>query len=182
MTNDQRQFIHDILAELLDFSGSQVIWQHQNRMPKQIKPYATIRIYSLLHETSPELRHTNKDGVLNVVVPTTVTVEVQVFDKTDGGAYERIEGMIRGLERPTIVDRCRTARLSFFDVENTVDLTALQENQTWESRAAVDLHVRYNSEVADAPGYINAVTIDGETIAEGQETPLPLPIEIKGGT
>lgn len=182
MTSDKRRFIHDILATLLELPGSSVIWQHQNRMPKQKRPYATLRIYSAVHEVSPELRRTDKPGTLNVFVPTTATVEVQVFDAGDSTAYDRIEQMIRGLERPTIVDKCVSARVAFFDAENTVDLTALQENQTWESRAAVDLHIRYNSEVMDTPGYIDAVKIDGATLVPGRPEPLPLPIEVKGGT
>lgn len=182
MMNEQRRFIHDVLASLLELPGSSVIWQHQNRMPKQKWPYATLRIYSLVHEVSPEFRHTGKPGTLNVFVPTTAVIEVQVFDAGDSEAYDRIEKMIRGLERPTIVDKCVSARVAFFDVENTVDLTALQENQTWESRAAVDLHIRYNSEIEDTPGYIGTVHIDGETLVPGVAEPLPLPIEIEGGT
>ena len=52
--------------------------------------------------------------------------------------------------------------MAVYDAEGTTDLSGLLEGQTWEERAAVDLHVRFNSEVDDAPGYIESVVIEAD--------------------
>lgn len=157
MTREQMDFLHGIVAELLALSGKQVVWAQQN-MPRLCRPFAMLQLFGERYEKSEELRPTGP-GQYKVVVPMTCTLAVQYFGED---AASHLEAMTTGLSRPTIVDRCFAAKVAVYDAEGTTDLSGLLEGQTWEERAAVDLHVRYNSEVEDTPGYIESVVIESD--------------------
>lgn len=157
MTREQMDFLHGIIAELLALPGKRVVWAQQN-MPRLCRPFATLQLFSKRYEKSEELRPTGP-GQYKVVVPMTCTLAVQYFGED---AASHLEAMTTGLSRPTIVDRCFAAKVAVYDAEGTTDLSGLLEGQTWEERAAVDLHVRYNSEVDDTPGYIESVVIEAD--------------------
>jgi hypothetical protein len=157
MTREQMDFLHGIIAELLALPGKRVVWAQQN-MPRLCRPFATLQLFSKRYEESEELRPTGP-GQYKVVVPMTCTLAVQYFGED---AASHLEAMTTGLSRPTIVDRCFAAKVAVYDAEGTTDLSGLLEGQTWEERAAVDLHVRYNSEVDDTPGYIESVAIEAD--------------------
>ena len=80
MTNDQRRFVHDLIAELLNIPKPSVIWANQNDMPRPMKAYATLRLYNAQREAAEELRPTDMPGVMNIVVPTSAMLEVQYTD------------------------------------------------------------------------------------------------------
>lgn len=157
MTREQMDFLHGIIAELLALPGKRVVWAQQN-MPRLCRPFATLQLFGERYEKSEELRPTGP-GQYKVVVPMTCTLSVQYFG---ADAASHLEAMTTGLSRPTIVDRCFAAKVAVYDAEGTTDLSGLLEGQTWEERAAVDLHVRYNSEVDDTPGYIESVAIEAD--------------------
>lgn len=157
MTREQMDFLHGIIAELLALPGKRVVWAQQN-MPRLCRPFATLQLFGKRYEKSEELRPTGP-GQYKVVVPMTCTLAVQYFGED---AASHLEAMTTGLSRPTIVDRCFAAKVAVYDAEGTTDLSGLLEGQTWEERAAVDLHVRYNSEVEDTPGYIESVVIEAD--------------------
>lgn len=155
MTREQMDFLHGIVAELLALPGKQVVWAQQN-MPRLCRPFATLQLFGEQHEESEELRPTGP-GQYKVVVPMTCILAVQYFGSD---AVSHLETMMTGFSRPTIVDRCFAAKVAVYDAEGTTDLSGLLEGQTWEERAAVDLHVRFNSEVDDNPGYIESMIIE----------------------
>lgn len=155
MTREQMDFLHGIIAELLALPGKNVVWAQQN-MPRLCRPFATLQLFGKRYEKSEELRPTGP-GRYKVVVPMTCTLTVQYFGED---ASSHLEAMTTGFSRPTIVDRCFAAKVAVYDAEGTTDLSGLLEGQTWEERAAVDLHVRFNSEVDDNPGYIESVIIE----------------------
>lgn len=157
MTREQMDFLHGIIAELLALPGKRVVWAQQN-MPRLCRPFATLQLFGKRYEKSEELRPTGP-GQYKVVVPMTCTLAVQYFG---ANAVSHLETMTTGFSRPTIVDRCFAAKVAIYDAEGTTDLSGLLEGQTWEERAAVDLHVRYNSEVEDTPGYIESVVIESD--------------------
>lgn len=156
-TRDKMDFLHGIVAELLALPGKQVVWAQQN-MPRLCRPFATLQIFGKRYEKSEELRPTGP-GQYKVVVPMTCTLAVQYFG---ADAASHLETMATDFSRPTIVDRCFAAKVAIYDAEGTTDLSGLLEGQTWEERAAVDLHVRFNSEADDAPGYIESVVIEAD--------------------
>ena len=176
MTNKQRLFIHDLMAELLQLKKNKVIWAYQKRMPRQEKPFATLRIYSEQLEAMAELL---QDGdTVHAVAPSSFVLEVQYFGRGDEEPQDKIMGMIRRLELPSVVDRCAAARVAFFDAEPVQDLSTLLDNQDWERRATVDLHVRYSYAMHDDDGSdtgdifetidtVDNVTIDGKMTENG---------------
>ena len=170
MTNDQRRFVHDLIAELLNIPKPSVIWANQNNMPRPMKAYATLRLYNAQREASEELRPTDTPGIMNIVVPTTAMLEVQYTDNQKQNPLETLEQMVRGLEKPTVADRCQAARVAFFNAGPVQDVSFTLGAVAWEHRAAVDLSIRYMSEITDDVGYINEVNATGIMInsAEGE--------------
>ncbi len=176
MTDKQRLFIHDLIAELLRLKKNKVIWAYQSRMPRQEKPFATLRAYSEQLEAMAELL---QDGdAIHAVAPSAFVLEVQYFGRNDEEPQEKIVNMIRRLELPSIVDKCAAARVAFFGAEPVQDLSTLLDNQDWERRAAVDLHVRYSYAMHDDDGSdtgdifetidtVDGVNIDGKLTENG---------------
>ncbi len=153
-----KKFLHDLIAELLGLPGNKTVWLNQN-MPKLKKPYATLHLYSQKGEVSEEIRLTGQPGVVDVFVPTTAKLEVQLYECAGEDTTDKIENMVRKLEMPSIVDKCSFAKVAFFDAGPVNDLTGLVDEQTFEPRAAVDLDIRYNSVVIDDVGVIEQVNI-----------------------
>ena len=156
MTNDQRQFIHDLIAELLNIPKPSVIWANQNDMPRPMKTYATLRLYNAQREAAEELRPTDTPGVMNIVVPTSAMLEVQYTDNQKQNPLETLEYMVRGLEKPTVADRCQAARVAF------------------------DLSIRYMSEVTDDVGYIETVEIGGTLTGPVLTGEVRIDLHVKG--
>ena len=161
MTNEQRQFVHDIIAELLQLPKASVVWANQDHMPQLTKSYATIRLYNARREAAGELRPTDTDGIVNVIEPTAATLEVQYTDRLKNDPCEVISNMILGLKRPTVVDRCQAARVAFFDAGNVQDISFTLGSVAWEHRAAVDIRARYMAAVQNDVGYIDEVHAGG---------------------
>ena len=75
MTNKQRQIIKDFMAELRQLTKNNVICADEKRMPRQEKPFATLRIYSEQLEAMAELLQ-DADTV-HAVAPSSFVLEVQ---------------------------------------------------------------------------------------------------------
>ena len=165
-TREKMDFLHGIIAELLGLPGKSVVWAHQN-MPRIKRPFATLQLHG---EASEELRPTDP-GHYDVRVPTSATLSVQYFGPD---ALAHLETLARGFERPTIADRCFAAAVVVYDTNNITDLSALLESQTWDERANIDLYIRYNHDVDDAPGYIESVVIESQlSKSEPDTTTIP---------
>ncbi|WP_279018567.1 phage neck terminator protein [Megasphaera elsdenii] len=168
-TRDKMDFLHGIIAELLGLPGKQVVWVNQN-MPRIKRPFATLQFYGIHGEASEELRPSGP-GKYDVRVPTSATLAVQYFGPD---ALEHLETLARGFERPTIADRCFAAAVVVYDTNNITDLSALLESQAWDERANIDLYIRYNHDVDDAPGYIESVVIESQlSKSEPDTTTIP---------
>ncbi|AXL21864.1 LIC_12616 family protein [Megasphaera stantonii] len=180
MINDQRRFVHDLIAELLNIPKPSVIWANQNNMPRPMKAYAMLRLYNAQREAAEELRPTDTPGIMTIVVPTSAMLEVQFTDNQKQNPLETLERMVRGLEKPTVADRCQAARVAFFNAGPVQDVSFTLGAVAWEHRAAVDLSVRYMSEMTDDVGYIETVEIDG-TLTEPTSTPkMKIDLTVKG--
>ena len=161
MRAETRKFLHDTIADLLILEKSKVIWANQGQ-PKQATPLVTLKTYSEQSEAMADHMRTSTDGVIDLRTPTEFVLEVQYY----GGKYpvDIVSDMVRGLERPTIVDAFMGAGVAFLYADPVQDLTDLLGNdQQYEPRAAVDLHCRYTAQVIDNVGVIDAVGIHGET-------------------
>lgn len=161
MRAETRKFLHDTIAALLGLEKSKVIWANQGQ-PKQATPLVTLKTYSEQAEAMADHLRTGTDGVLDLRTPTAFVLEVQYY----GGKYpvDIVSDMVRGLERPTIVDTFMGAGVAYLYADPVQDLTDLLGNsQQYEPRAAVDLHMRYTAQVMDNVGIIKDVEIHGET-------------------
>lgn len=181
MTSEQRRFVHDLVAELLHLPKSSVVWANQGKMLQLTKQYATIRLYNDRREVSEEIRPTDESGIINVVVPTAVTLEVQYTDSLKNSPCDTLYNMVLGLKRPSIVDRCQAARVAFFDAGNVQDISFTLGGVAWEHRAAVDIRVRYMAEMLDDVGYIEEVHTEGVLTGPVLSGTVTTEIPIKGG-
>ena len=102
MTNEQKNTLHALIAELLGLAGSKVIWTGQN-MPRLKRPFATMQIISERHEVREDYKPAGA-GVYDVIVPCIAMVSVQYYGDD---ALDKVADMVRGLERYTIVATVR---------------------------------------------------------------------------
>lgn len=167
MTQEQRKFLHDIVASCLGLTGNRVIWRNQDA-PKQDNPIVALFVYSVDGQALPEFLPVNEEGISEMRVPTDAVLEVQMFDKKGQFPVDKLETLVRLLETPNVVEMCATAGIAFFDSEMVQDVTALLPNsQQYEPRAAVDLYFRYTASTPANVGIIDTVNIEGET--DGRE-------------
>ena len=180
MRQQTRKFLHDVVAELLDIPGKKVIWANQDGARLAV-PLVTLMSYADRGEAMAEQRFTVTPGELDMRTPTGFVLEVQLFDKTGTFPVDTLSEFVRHLERPTIVDRFFVAGVAFLYADPVQDVTALLGNdQQYEPRAAVDLHLRYTSQVIDKPGYIVEVDIEGEQ--SGEDEPMDVVVDGSTGT
>lgn len=161
METSQKKFVHDLVAEILALEKNKVINANQNA-PKPTKNYCTLRYYSHSQETPGEER-ISSPGVINVLTSNTVMLEIQMYANAGVDACKALNNLVNRLDAPTVTDQCRQNNIAFFDSSEVQDLTALLDGTIWETRAAVDLTIRYSTEFADDVGYIETVQIIGKT-------------------
>lgn len=154
-----KTFIYGIVAELL---GCTVIWANQNG-PKPKKPFATLRLYAFRGVGMNDEIPTTTLGQVEVKGTHEATLEVQYFGTN---AEQKLIELNQALSKPTVLDKCFSADVAFFDAQNVQDLTALLDATNYEERASVDLSVRFILSTTDEPGYLEKVSInaDGETL------------------
>ena len=163
MKQEIRKFLHDEIADLLELSGSKVIWNRQDGY-KQAVPLVTLMAYSEQGEAMAEILPTGHPGKLNLKTPTGFVLEVQYFGAKGTFPTDILSDLARQWSRPTVLDKSQLAGVAFLYADPVQDLTGLLGNdQQYEPRAAVDLHFRYTAEVIDNPGYIDTVEVHGET-------------------
>ena len=152
-------FIHSIVTELL---GCTVIWANQNG-PKPRKPFAKLRLYASRSVGMNDEVPTDTAGKIEIKGTIEKTLEVQYFG-TD--AEQKLIELNQALSKPTVLDKCFSASVAFFDAQNVQDLTGLLDATNYEERASIDLSVRFTLSATDEPGYFDKVSInaDGKTL------------------
>lgn len=157
MTN--KHFIYCTITELL---GCTVIWSKQNG-PKPKKPFASLRLYAFRGVGMGDETPTDTLGEVEIRNTVEATLEVQYFGTN---AEQKLIEMNQALSKPTVLDKCFSAGVAFFDAQNVQDLTGLLDAANYEERASIDLYVRFTMSTIDMPGYIEKVIIntDGEIL------------------
>ncbi|SHI61919.1 hypothetical protein SAMN02745671_01173 [Anaerovibrio lipolyticus DSM 3074] len=141
-----------------------MIWANQN-LPKLKRPFATLWLYGSREEAYTESRPSANPQDLNriLVTPTEAVLEVQLFGEKGTFPYDDLEHLVGRLAVDSVVNKCYLAGVSFFDSEAVQDISGLlDDRQTYECRAAVDLHVRFMKVIADDNTIIEQV--EGITI------------------
>lgn len=154
-----RRFLRSLMIDLLGIDAQSVYWANQSA-PKGALPVATLRLYSIAQEAMTEDRGIDEADRLDLHLPQAAVLEVQIFDESGGDPVGRLEALLLKLETPTVSDRCHAAGVAFFAAEPVLDITGLlSDGKTYEPRAAVDLRVRFNGCIKDAPSVIEKVEI-----------------------
>lgn len=154
--------IHDLIAKLLCLPNNKCIWARQNA-PTPKESHATLRILSSKKESYPDIKVDSKEkGVYHNRIPKAYVIEIQYFGAKSDNAFEILNDMVDKLDASTIIQECRAYGFAFFDAENVIDTTALIDDTKWQSRAAVDLHVRVTSDVVENTGYVDGVNITSD--------------------
>ena len=154
-----RRFLRSLMIDLLGIDAQSVYWANQSA-PKGTLPVATLRLYSIAQEAMTEDRGVDAADRLDLQLPQAAVLEVQIFDESGGDPVGRLETLLLKLETPTVADRCHAAGVAFFAAEPVLDITGLlADGKTYEPRAAVDLHIRFNGRIKDSPGIIEKVEI-----------------------
>ena len=168
MKETQKKFLHDAIAEILNLPKNKVIWAYQNNMPRQVHPFILLRLWGMDAEAQEEIRPIIDSELKNVFVSQSVILEVQYFAGTNCNIdpSHELQKLVRELETPPWADAFFAAKVVIYDAELVQDLTDLIDGQTYEYRATVDLHVRYNSEVEKDLGQIETINISGTNIPD----------------
>lgn len=154
-----RRFLRSLMVDLLEIDAQSVYWANQTA-PKGALPVATLRLYSISQEAMAEDRGVDEADRLDLHLPQAAVLEVQIFDESGGDPVGRLEALLLKLETPTVSDRCHAAGVAFFAAEPVLDITGLlSDGKTYEPRAAVDLRIRFNGRIKDAPSIIEKVEI-----------------------
>lgn len=154
-----RRFLRSLMIDLLGIDAQSVYWANQSA-PKGALPVTTLRLYSIAQEAMAEDRGVDEADRLDLQLPQAAVLEVQIFDESGGDPVGRLETLLLKLETPTVADRCHAAGVAFFAAEPVLDITGLlADGKTYEPRAAVDLHIRFNGRIKDSPGTIEKVEI-----------------------
>ena len=159
MITSEKEFVHDLVAELLGLSKYQVIWYYPNA-PRPSRPYATLEVFAEVGEAQEDILKTSKAGMYNIVVPVRQTLQVQFYGRQGDDVCQRLNVLARKLETPTVADKCFANGVAFFDAESVVDLTEVLDDANAMPRAAIDLFVRTNSEIIDDMGIIEQVEVE----------------------
>lgn len=167
-----RHFLRFLMIDLLGIDAQSVYWANQSA-PKGALPVATLRLYSIAQEAMTEDRGVDEADRLDLQLPQAAVLEVQIFDESGGDPVGRLEALLLKLETPTVSDRCHAAGVAFFAAEPVLDITGLlADGKTYEPRAAVDLRIRFNGRIKDAPSIIEKVEITAK--AKKPEKPKEL--------
>ena len=161
MTTNEKNFIHDLIAELLTLNKSKVVWYYPNA-PQPARRFATLQIFAQRGEAQEDIIPTDEKGVYNVAVPETQTLSVQLYGVKDADVCGALALLARQLEKPTVVDKCFAAGVAFYNAESVVDLTDAVDDANAMPRANIDFYVRANSVITDDLSAIEKVQVDGE--------------------
>ena len=176
MLTSQKKVFHDLVADILGLAKTSVIYAQQNA-PKPNKTYCTLRYYSYNQEVPSEQRHNT--GVQTTHSYNTCVCEVQMFATTGIDACAELNKLVNAFDRQPIIDICKQANICVYDNERINNITALLDGQVWETRATVDLMIRFNGAVSDNVSYVDTVTMTGTTTGS-ITTPPTININIEG--
>lgn len=164
--NEAKAFILPLIKELC--GNITTIWDYQNS-PKPANPYVSIKISPERNNGTEVRKRNDSSGNLDVVQQKECTLTVNAFGV---GVIDKLNMLVQNLQRPTIIDRCFAAKISFPRSEEVQDLTSLLDGRSWEERASIDLYVTYGRAIEDNPGYITTVIATGELGEPDPVTPV----------
>ena len=150
--------IRQELATGLGIPVSLLIWANQNgTRPKDT--HATLYHLSVDEDTRPEDIITAKGQEDEIHVNYVISFDVQVYEKVYNNAIKRIRNMVNYLNTPPVLANMATNGFVFIDSSSIVDLTAILDGSSFESRASVSLRFRTKDVTPYKQEFVKSATI-----------------------
>lgn len=161
MTNEQ--FLHDLVAELLGLPLNRVINAYSNA-PRPSETHAVVKYYGHKQEVPSERRIRDSDGNADLIARWIVWLDIQLFViKGEENALVRLKNLINKLDLFNVQERCKQQNIALITYEPVKDLSSLIDGRIWESRAMVEIQVRFTDVLNDVLPMIERVQITGKT-------------------
>lgn len=175
MTQEQKKILHDIIAELLNLPKNKVIYAYQNA-PQIIDTFAVMRFYAYREEVPTEIVSTDEPGIEKLIAHNDLTLEIQVFTKigNDLDACVMLNNLLNCLDKHTIMSRLDNAGIVMVQHEAVQDISELVDETAFQTRASVDITIRFTPTYLDNVGYIANVKLSGDT---GNKLPIDIETE-----
>ena len=146
------------LATGLGIPISSLIWANQNgTRPKDT--HATLYPISVDEDTRPEDIITVKGQDDEIHINYVNSFDVQVYDKEFNNAIQRLRNMVNHLNTPPVLANMATNGFVFIDSSPIVDLTAILDGSSFESRASVSLRFRNKDVTPYKQEFVESATI-----------------------
>ena len=146
------------LATGLGIPISLITWANQNgTRPKDT--HATLYQISFDEDTRPEDIITVKGQDDEIHINYVNSFDVQVYDKAYNNAIKRLRNMVNYLNTPPVLANMATNGFVFIDNSSIVDLTAILDGSSFESRASVSLRFRTKDVTPYKQEFVESATI-----------------------
>ena len=146
------------LATGLGIPIGSLIWANQNgTRPKDT--HATLYQISVDEDTRPEDIITVKGKDDEIHVNYINSFDVQVYDKGYNNAIKRLRNMVNYLNTPPVLANMATSGFVFINSSSIVDLTAIVDGSSFESRASVSLRFRTKDVTPYKQEFVETATI-----------------------
>ena len=175
MTQEQKKVLHDIIAEILGLPKNRVIYAYQNA-PQITDTFAVMRFYAYRGEVPAEIIPAGEPGIEKLIAHNNLTLEIQVFTKmgTDLDACVMLNNLLNCLDKHTIMSRLDNAGIVIVQHEAVQDISELIDETAFQTRANVDITIRFTPTYLDNVGYIANVKLSGDT---GNKLPIDIETE-----
>ena len=175
MTQEQKKVLHDIIAEILGLPKNRVIYAYQNA-PQITDAFALMRFYAYREEVPTEIVPTGEPGVEKLIAHNNLTLEIQVFTKigTDLDACVILNNLLNCLDKHTVMSRLDNAGIVIVQHEAVQDISELVDETAFQTRASVDITIRFTPTYLDSVSYIANVKVNGDT---GNKLPIDIETE-----
>ena len=146
------------IATGLGIPISSLIWANQNgTRPKDT--HVTLYQISVDEDTRPEDIITDKGQDDEIHINYISSFDVQVYDKEFNNAIKRLRNMVNYLNTPPVLANMATSGFVFIDSSSIVDLTAIVDGSSFESRASVNLRFRTKDVTPYKQEFVETATI-----------------------
>ena len=146
------------LANGLGIPVSSLIWANQNgTRPKGT--HATLYPISVDEDTRPEDIITVKGQDDEIHINYVNSFDVQVYDKEFSNAIKRLRNMVNHLNTPPVLANMASSGFVFIDNSSIVDLTAIVDGSSFESRASVSLRFRTKDVTLYKQEFVETATV-----------------------
>lgn len=141
--------------------GGTVVWQDQNS-PRPALPYSTLKYSSLRRVKMDHYSDIDNSGNQTVSGDREFTLTIQRFQGSGNNVVSTLQSVVDKLQLQSNVDKFLAKGLAAFNANPVMDISALLDATQIEKRAAVDIMIRYRSNLTDALPYIDTTVINAD--------------------